>query len=164
LKRQPVSILLVDDFEPFRIVLSSLLRNRPPLRIIAEAADGLEAVRKAELLQPDLILLDIGLPNLDGIDAARQIRELVPQAKIVFLTQETSPEIVDEAMRSGAAGYVFKIEAASALFETIERVIQNEQSAGLRGAQRVGRKRRNTQDRAPANKDRSSKTSRIGQY
>ena len=76
------------------------------MRIISEGSDGLEAVRKAEELQPDLILLDIGLPNLNGIEAARQIRKLSPESKILFLSQESSVDVVEETLSLGARGYV----------------------------------------------------------
>ena len=96
-----VRILLVDDFEPFRRFIRSQLQPRLDLELIAEASDGLEAVRAAEQLHPDLILLDIGLPKLNGIAAARQIRKLCPESKIVFLSQESSADVIEEALNSG---------------------------------------------------------------
>ena len=78
----------MDNFEPFRRFVCSTLEKRPEVQVIAQASDGLEAVQKAWQFQPDLVLLDIGLPKLSGIDAARQIRKLAPKAKIVFVTQE----------------------------------------------------------------------------
>ena len=89
----PVKVLVVDDYEPFRRFVSSMLGEMPELQIIGEAADGLEAVQKAEELRPDLILLDIGLPILNGIEAARQIRRLVQESKIVFVSQESSADV-----------------------------------------------------------------------
>ena len=74
-------------------------------------SDGLEAISKAEVLAPDLVLLDIGLPTLNGIEAARQIRRLVPKSKIVFVSQESSVEVVREALSLGAWGYVAKTRA-----------------------------------------------------
>jgi len=97
------SVLLVEDFGPFRALVSSLLREKPDFEVVSEASDGLEAVRCAEELDPDLILMDIGLPGLNGIEAARRIRELAPRSRIVFLTQEGSSEVVEEALSSGAA-------------------------------------------------------------
>jgi DNA-binding NarL/FixJ family response regulator len=70
------------------------LAERPDLLVIAESSDGLEAVQKAEELQPDLILLDVGLPNLNGLAAARQIRKLAPKARIIFVSQESSADVV----------------------------------------------------------------------
>ena len=79
--------------------------------MVGQASDGLEAVEKAEELQPDLILLDLGLPKLNGMEAARRIRELSPNSKILFLSQDSSTEIVEEALRLGAQGYLLKSEA-----------------------------------------------------
>ena len=90
-------------------------------------SDGLEAVQKAEELKPDLILLDIGLPTLNGIEAARRILELAPESKIIFLTLQTSPAFVQEAMRLGAWGYVFKTHAAADLLPAINAVLSGQQ-------------------------------------
>ena len=99
-----VRVLVVDDFEPFRRAIRSLLGKNPDLQIIGEASDGLEAVRKVQELQPDLILLDIGLPTLDGIEAARQIRTLCPAPRVIFVTQESDEHFVQEAFRVGVMG------------------------------------------------------------
>jgi len=93
------------------------------LQVICEVSDGLEAVHKAEELKPDLILLDIGLPTLNGIEAARQIRKLAPDSKIVFLSQESSAEVVEEALRLGAWGYVLKTRAGSDLLPAVEAIL-----------------------------------------
>ncbi len=93
------------------------------LQVIGEVSDGLEAVQKCVELQPDLILLDIGLPSLNGIKAARQIRKLVPESKVIFLTQESSADVVQEALSLGARGYVVKIKAASELLAAVEAVL-----------------------------------------
>ena len=93
------------------------------LQVIGEVSDGLEAVQKCVELQPDLILLDIGLPSLNGIKAARQIRKLVPESKVIFLTQESSADVVQEALSLGARGYVVKIKAASELLTAVESVL-----------------------------------------
>src|SRR5277367_1064641 len=108
-------VLVVEDHEPFRRFVGSTLRTRPELRVICDVSDGLAAVQKAEELQPDLIVLDIGLPALNGIEAARRIRKLVPACKILFLSQETSVDIVHEAISLGALGYVVKAQAGSEL-------------------------------------------------
>jgi DNA-binding NarL/FixJ family response regulator len=96
-----VRVLLVEDFEPFRRFIRSQLQSRLDLKVIAEASGGLEAVHVAEQLQPDLILLDIGLPTLNGIEAARRIRKLCSESKIVFLSQESSPDVIEEASTRG---------------------------------------------------------------
>ena len=93
------------------------------LQVIGEVADGLEAVQRCVELQPDLILLDISLPSLNGIKAARQIRRLVPESKVIFLTQESSADVVQEAVSLGARGYVVKIKAASELLTAVEAVL-----------------------------------------
>jgi len=77
-----IRVLVVDDFEPWRLFVASTLQKRPDLRIVFEASDGMQAVHKAEELQPELILLDIGLPTLNGIEAARRIRRLAPARKL----------------------------------------------------------------------------------
>ena len=107
--------LIVDDHEPFRRFVCSILGSIPDLRIIGEASDGLEAVQKAEKLNPDLILLDIGLPKLNGIEAAHRILRLVPAAKILFVSQENDKEVVAAALSNGAKGYVRKQNANSEL-------------------------------------------------
>ncbi len=115
-----VRVLVVEDFERFRRLICSMLRKMPGLQIVGEVSDGLEAVRKAEELQPDLILLDVGLPSLNGIEAARQIRTLSPKSKIVFVTQESDPDVVREALTFGAKGYVVKTNVASDLLAAVD--------------------------------------------
>ena len=122
-----VRILVVDDFEPFRQFVRPILRKRLDLQVICEVSDGLEAVQKALELKPDLILLDIGLPTLNGIEAARQIRKLVPEAKIIFLSQEASTDLVQEVLGLGAWGYVVKARARSELLAAVEAVILGKQ-------------------------------------
>jgi CheY-like chemotaxis protein len=124
---------VVEDSAPFRQFIHSTLAKRPDLQIICEVADGLEAVQKAKVLKPDLILLDIGLPTLNGIEAARQIRELAPESKIVFVSQESSADVVQEALTLGALGYVLKTHAGSELLTAVETVRQGGRfvSAGL---------------------------------
>jgi DNA-binding NarL/FixJ family response regulator len=129
------SVLVVEDYEPFRQFLCSTLARRPELQIVGEVADGLEAIDKAEELQPDLILLDVGLPSLNGIDAARRISQLAPKSKIIFLTQESSAEVIEEALNLGARGYIIKMHAASEILPAVEAVSQGKRfiSDGLAG-------------------------------
>jgi DNA-binding NarL/FixJ family response regulator len=121
-----VRILVVDDFEMFRQFVGELLRERPELQVVGEASDGPEALQKAVELRPDLILLDIGLPSLNGIEVARQMRSLVPESKIIFLTQETSADVVQVALSLGAWGYVTKTKAQADLFAAVEAVLSGE--------------------------------------
>jgi DNA-binding NarL/FixJ family response regulator len=119
----PISVLVVEDFLPFRRFVLSTLASMSDLEVTGESSDGSEAVQKAVELQPDLILLDIGLQGLSGIDAARQIRTLVPRSNIIFLTQESSAEVIQEALSLGAQGYVVKTKAASELLNAVEAVL-----------------------------------------
>ena len=130
-----VRVLVVDDYEPFRRFVCSTLGKRRNLQVIGEASDGLEAVRKAEELQPDLIVLDIGLPTLHGIEVARRIRKLCPECKILFMSQESSADVAQEAFSLGAMGYVVKAHAGSELLAAVEAVCQGKQfvSKGLSG-------------------------------
>jgi DNA-binding NarL/FixJ family response regulator len=118
-----VRVLVVDDFEAFRRFVCSTLEQRPNLQIVGEVTDGLEAVQKADELQPDLILLDIGLPTINGIGAARRIREVSHASKILFVSENRSPEIAEEALNTGAGGYVLKSDAASELLPAIKAVL-----------------------------------------
>jgi DNA-binding NarL/FixJ family response regulator len=104
------------------------------LRSIVEASDGVEAIELAQALQPDLILLDIGIPKLNGIEAARRIRELAPQSKILFVSQESSVDIVQAAFSVGASGYVVKMDAGSELPSAVKAVLRGERFVGSRFA------------------------------
>jgi DNA-binding NarL/FixJ family response regulator len=118
-----VRVFLVDDFEPWRRFVSSILKNYPRFVISLEVSDGLQAVAKAAELCPDLILLDIGLPGLNGMEAARRIRNVSPHSKIIFLTENRSEDIAEEAFRIGAAGYVVKADAARELLTAMRAVV-----------------------------------------
>jgi DNA-binding NarL/FixJ family response regulator len=122
----PIRILVVDDYEPLRRAIRFILQMREELQIAGEASDGLEAFQKAKELQPDLILLDIDLPTLNGLQVARRLRDAVPRAKILFVTVENSPEVVQQALRTGAAGYVYKLSLTSELLPAIEAALANQ--------------------------------------
>jgi DNA-binding NarL/FixJ family response regulator len=123
----PMRILVVEDFAPFLQVVRSTLAERSDVQVIGEVADGLVGVQKAILLEPDLVLLDIGLPMLNGIEAARQIRKLAPASKIIFLSQESSCEVVQEAFNVGAWGYVVKTRTATDLLAAVDAVLEGRQ-------------------------------------
>jgi DNA-binding NarL/FixJ family response regulator len=127
-----VLVLIVDDFEPWRRFISSTLMNDPKLQIVSEVSDGLEAVQKAKELQPDLIVLDIGLPKLNGIEVARQIRKVAANSRILFLSENQSREIAGEALRTGASGYVVKTDAGSELLAAVEAVLLGDQFVSSR--------------------------------
>jgi DNA-binding NarL/FixJ family response regulator len=120
-----IRVLVVDDNQPFRQYLSHMLMERNNLRVICEASDGLEAVQRAEELQPDLVLLDVGLPKLNGFEAARLIRERSPKSKILFVSQESDVDIVQRALVTGS-GYVVKRDAGHDLLRALRAVIRGE--------------------------------------
>jgi DNA-binding NarL/FixJ family response regulator len=114
-------ILVVEDHEPFRRATCSWLREEGFQ--VMETADGLEAIGKAIELQPDVVLFDIGLPTMNGIDSAKQVRLLVPSAKVVFVTQESSSDLIRETFRLGALGYIDKQHAYRGLLTAIDVVL-----------------------------------------
>ena len=120
-------ILIVDDFADFRRFICSTIKQKPGLLIVGEASDGLEALEKARELQPDLILLDISMPKLNGLETAKRLPLFAPHAKILFVSQETSRDIVQETLRSGGRGYVNKVRAVRDLLPAIDAVLRGEQ-------------------------------------
>jgi DNA-binding NarL/FixJ family response regulator len=121
-----IRVLLAEDYPAFRRFLASTMQSRPDLEVICEVANGLEAVEKAREFQPELVLLDIGLPGLNGIEAARQIRHLCPKSKILFVTQESSADVVQAALDTGAEGCVVKIDAGRELIAALDAVLRGE--------------------------------------
>jgi two-component system NarL family response regulator len=114
----------VDDIEPFRSLAGSILGNHPGFQIVGEAKDGQEAVQKARELKPDLVVLDIGLPKLHGIEVAARIRSMSPDSKILFFTLNDCARIVLEALDVGADGYVVKLDTAGELLAAAEAVLR----------------------------------------
>jgi DNA-binding NarL/FixJ family response regulator len=130
----PIRVLVVEDFAPFQRFICSKLEEERNLQIICQVSDGLEAVQKAEELKPDLIFLDLALPTLNGIEAARRISKLSPESKIIFVSQESSAEVIEEALKTGAWGYLLKTRAGIDLLPAVEAVLAGRQfvSSGLR--------------------------------
>ena len=127
-------VLVVEDSEPFRMFICSTLGKRPDLEIVGEVTDGLEAVQVAEKQCPDLIVLDVGLPSLNGIEVARRIRRYSPESKILFISQESSPDVVRVALATGAQGYIVKMDAETELLEGVNAVLLGNQFVGRRFA------------------------------
>jgi len=125
----------VDDFKDWRRQVRLLLQARPEWQVVAEASDGSEAIQKAEELKPDLVVLDIGLPKLSGIETARRIRQLSPSSKIVFLSQNNDLDVVRAALGTGAQGYVVKTDAQRELLSAVDSVLRGKQfvSSSIKG-------------------------------
>jgi DNA-binding NarL/FixJ family response regulator len=146
-KRQPsssVRILIVDDSEPWRRWLCAELGKHKGLRIVGEASDGLEAVKKAHELKPNLVLLDIGLPNLNGFEVANRLAQSTSESRVVFLTMHTDKEIVKRALSNGAGGFVLKKDALTDLLPAIAAVLEGRRfvsrSIGNKVSKSIGNK------------------------
>jgi len=122
----PVHVLIVDDQVLFREGLASLLETQPDLTVVGEASDGEEAVAKARELRPDLILMDISMPRMGGLEATRLIRQETPAARIVMLTVSDADDDLFEAVKAGAIGYLLKNLRARILFDRLRGVFQGE--------------------------------------
>jgi DNA-binding NarL/FixJ family response regulator len=121
-----ITVLLVEDSRPYRSFIASLLGENAGWTVVGEVADGIDAVTKAQELRPTFILLDIGLPMLNGLEAARRIREIVPVSKIVFLTLEADVDVVQEALNLGACGYLLKQLAGSELIPGLTAILDGQ--------------------------------------
>jgi len=135
--KSPIRVLIVDDYEPWRRFCLTALQKQPELEVIGEVSDGLEAVQQAEELQPDLILLDIGLPTLNGIESARRIRKVSPASRILFLSENRSADIAEEALKTGASGYVVKSDAGSELPRAVNAVLEGKRFVSASLSQQV---------------------------
>jgi DNA-binding NarL/FixJ family response regulator len=118
-----IDILVVDDFTNWQHFVKTCLCQKPDMHIAGSATTAAEAIQKAKELQPDLVTMDINLCGLDGIEAARQIRTLIPRSRILFLSGNTDPEVVRLAFMAGGDGYVLKRDAARELVAGVEAVL-----------------------------------------
>lgn len=126
-----VRILLVDDHPVVRQGLRTLLEGRNEWEVVGEASDGIEAVEKVGVLQPDVVVLDVTMPRMNGIEACRLIRQKNPGREILFVTQHDSPHMMREAMAAGARGYVVKSNLARDLVEAVDAVSQHREFTAL---------------------------------
>jgi DNA-binding NarL/FixJ family response regulator len=128
-------LLVADSFEPWRHYVSSTLQQDQSLQIVGVACDGFEAVQKAIELKPDLVLLSVGLGALRGLEAAKQIRKAVPGVKLLFATQIVDQDVMTEALRNGAHGYLWKMDAHRELLPAIRAILRGEKfiSSGMKG-------------------------------
>lgn len=117
-----VRTLVVEDDSFWQETILRKLQEQRSLQVIAVAGDGLEAVSNAEELQPDLVLLDVGLPRLNGMEVAKRLRKVVPAARILFVSGESCSDIMGEALGTGALGFVHKPNVASELLPAIQAV------------------------------------------
>jgi DNA-binding NarL/FixJ family response regulator len=122
----PVRILVVDDFEAWRRSIVSIIAGDPELQVIHEASDGLKAVQMCQELQPDLVVLDVGLPKLSGLEAARRIREVSPDSKILFLSVNPSQDVMREALRIGA-GFIAKADVLHDLLPAVRAAVADQE-------------------------------------
>jgi DNA-binding NarL/FixJ family response regulator len=115
--------MLVDDFDPWRQRVRSILEDSSSFRVIAEASDGQEAVEKAATLLPDIVLLDVSIPLINGIEVAKRIKQACPRSKIIFLSQQNDGEVRSAALATGAEAFLLKSRAARDLVPTIEAAL-----------------------------------------
>ena len=108
-------IVVVDDFRGWRQTVCKIVEQLPDFEVVGEAADGEEAVQLAEQLKPDLIVLDIGMPKLNGVEAAKRIFHVSPASKVIFLSQENDLDTIQAVLSLGASAYVNKIQARTQL-------------------------------------------------
>jgi DNA-binding NarL/FixJ family response regulator len=125
-----VRILVADDFDLFRGLVCSILKEQTGYQIVGEAADGREAVQRAEELQPDLVVLDMGLPDVRGIEVARGVKLCSPNSRILFLTTNHDPELMCDHQNAGAWGHVLKVDVVADLVDAAKAILSGEWFVG----------------------------------
>lgn len=121
----PVRILIADDYEVVRCGIVTVLESEPGWTVVAQAATGWEAIEKAKKFIPDISVLDIGMPGLNGLEALQHIVKEVPHTKILIFTTDESEDVVNDALKAGAMGYLFQSDGAQALVTAVESLVQN---------------------------------------
>jgi DNA-binding NarL/FixJ family response regulator len=121
-----VRVLIADDHQQIRKIVRSTLQAHPDFDVCGEAVDGAEAVQEAKKLKPDVVVLDVSMPGLNGFEAAREIKTILPQSAIVILSQNSEQRFVDEARKIGVQGYVAKSKAGEALVKAVEAAVLGE--------------------------------------
>ena len=120
-----VRLLIADDHKIFRQGIKKLLEEEPDLQVVGEAADGRDTVKKATELKPDIILMDIAMANLNGLEATKQIKKVLPESKIIMLTMHKNEEYVLQSFQAGASGYILKEGAVEELVSAIRSIHQD---------------------------------------
>ncbi|MBK9207489.1 MAG: response regulator transcription factor [Anaerolineales bacterium] len=123
---EQVRVLLADDHALFREGLAGIINNQPDMQVVGEANDGLEAFVKAQELKPDLILMDVQMPGMDGIEAVRQIKQILPETIIVMLTVRGDDNMLFEALKNGAQGYLLKDIQSQYMLEMLRGALRGE--------------------------------------
>ena len=119
-------VLIADDHEVVRKGVRSVLQTQPSFYVCGEAVDGQDAIEKVKLLRPDLVLMDVSMPNLDGLNATREIRNIFPEIEVVILSHYETPQMAEQAFHAGARGYVVKSSISNSLFSALEHVSRHE--------------------------------------
>ena len=122
----PIRILLVDDQPLFRRAIATLIEEQPDLTVVGEAENGLDAVEQAHVLNPDLIVMDVEMPVMNGVEAVRLIHDQMPRIKVIMLTVSDSEEFLFEALRNGADGYLLKDLRPEQLYDMLRSVMRDE--------------------------------------